>query len=114
MGDKKQSDCDLILNNVENVFESIDDCFDAAFDEKKSKMQVLGDIFGIGKSIVKLGWNGTKCAVKYTPKAVVTVAKYKREVVSVVTEEYGNMQKEMKEDALNEKIKRFKNNRSIK
>ncbi len=105
---RKKSDCDLILDDVENVFESIGGCFESAFDEKKSKMQVIGGIFGIGKSVLKLGWNGATCAVKHTPQAVVTVAKYKREFIDTVTEEYQNYQKEQKEDALDAKMAKLK------
>ncbi len=106
--EEKKSDCDIILNDFENVFGSIGNCIDSAFDEKKSKMQVVGSIFGIGKAATKLLWNGTGCAVKHTPKAIVTAAKYKREFVDSVTEEIGNIQKQMKEDELDEKIKRLK------
>ena len=105
---KHKSDCDLILNDVENVFGSIGDCLESALDEKKNKLQVIGGIFGIGKSVLKRGWNGTKCAVKHTPQAVVTVAKYKREFVDTVTEEYQHFQKEQKEDALDDKIRQLK------
>ncbi len=108
MGNKKRNDCDIILNDFENVFGSIGNCIDSAFDEKKSKMQVVGSLFGFGKSVAKLGWHGTTCVVKNTPKAVVTAAKYKREFVDSVTEEIGNIQKQMKEDELDEKIKRLK------
>ena len=105
---KKQSDCDIILNDVENVFGSIGDCLDATFDEKKSKIQVVGGLWGIGKSILKLGWHGGTCAVKHTPKAIATVADAKRKLTDGITEEYSKYQKELKEDALNEKIKRLK------
>jgi len=71
-------------------------------------MQVAGSLFGLGKSIAKTGWDTGSCAVKHTPKAIVTAAKYKREFVDSVTEEISNIQKQMKEDELNEKIKRLK------
>ena len=109
--EEKKSDCDVMLNDVENVFGSLGNCidsaFDTAFDEKQSKMQVVGSIFGIGKAATKLLWNGTGCAVKHTPKAIVTAAKYKREFVDSVTEEISKVQKQMKEDELDEKIKRL-------
>ena len=107
MRKRRQSDCDIIMNDFENLFGSIGNCFDTVFDEKKSKMQAVGSLFGLGKSIVKTGWDTGSCAVKHTPKAIVTVAKYKREFVDSVTEEIGNIQKQMKEDALNDKIKRL-------
>lgn len=110
---RKKNDCDLILDDVENVLGSIGDCFESAFDEKKSKMQVVGGILGIGKNVLKLGWNGTSCAVKHAPKAVVTVAKYKREFVDTMTEEYQNYQKEQKEDALDAKMAKLKTSRKV-
>ena len=104
----KQNDCDVILNDIENIFGSIGDCLDTTFDEKKSKMQVVGSIFGIGKSIAKFGWDATSCAVKHTPKAIATVANAKRELTETITDEYQKYQKEMKERELEEKIAQFK------
>ncbi len=111
---KKQSDCDLLLNDVENVFGSLGSCLDSAFDEKKSKMDVVKGAFGFGKNLLKFGFNGTKCAVKHTPKAIAIVADVKRKVIDGPTEEYSKIQKEMKEDALNEKIKRLQKNKRNK
>ena len=105
---RKQNDCDVIMNDFENLFGSIGNCINTAFDKKKSKMQAIGSIFGLLKPTSKLLWDGTSCAVKNTPKAVVTAAKYKREFVDSVTEEIGKVQKQMKEDELDEKIKRLK------
>ena len=107
MEKRRQSDCDIIMSDFENLFGSIGNCFDTVFDKKKSKMQVAGSLFGIGKSIVKTGWDTGSCAVKHTPKAIVTVAKYKREFVDSVTGEINKIQKQMKEDELEEKIKRL-------
>ena len=106
---KKKSDCDVIKGDVENVFGSIGNCFDAALDEKKSKLQVFGSFYGIGASLLKLGFDGTVCTVKHTPKALATVANVKRELTDNITDEYQKFQKEIKEDALNEKIKKLKN-----
>ena len=108
MKKRRQSDCDVIKNDFENLFGSIGNCFDTVFDEKKSKMQVVGSLFGIGKSIAKTGWDTGSCAVKHTPKAIVTAAKYKREFVNSVTEEISKVQKQMKEDELDDQIKRLK------
>ena len=110
---RKQSDCDIIKNDFEDLFGSLGDCFDTAFDEKKSKMQVVGSIFGFGKSVVKLGWHGTTCAVKHTPKAIATVANAKRELTDTITDEYQKFQKEMKEDELDKKIKRLKKENNL-
>ena len=106
---KKKGDCDVIKGDVENVFGSIGNCFDTALDEKKSKLQVFGSFCGIGVSLLKLGFDGTVCTVKYTPKAIATVADAKRKVIDGATDEYQKFQKEIKEDALNEKIKKLKN-----
>ena len=108
MRKKQKTDCDVILNDVENVFGSIGSCFDVAFDDKKSKMDVAKGIFGVGKNILKFGWDTGSCAVKHTPKAIATVADAKRKLVDGATEEYSKYQKELKEDALNEKIKQLK------
>jgi len=100
----EKSHCDIILNDAENVFESIDRIFDTALDENKTKMQVAGSIFGFGKNLLKFGYHTTACAAKNTPKAVVSVAKYKRELTDTITEEISKIHKEIKEDALDQKI----------
>ena len=111
---KKQNDCNLLLNDVENVFGSLGNSIDAAFDERQTKMDVAKSVFGIGKNLLKFGFNGTKCVVKHTPKAIATAADMKRKVIDGTTEEYGKFQKEMREDALNEKIKQLKYNKKEK
>lgn len=105
---KRQSDCDVILDDFDDLFGSIGNCLDAAFDEKKSKMQVIGGIFGLLKPASKLLWDGTSCAVKNTPKAIATVASIKREITDTVTEEYYKYKKELKEQELAEKIAQLK------
>lgn len=110
---KKKSDCDIILDDVENVFGSIGNCLDTVLDERKSKMQVVGGVFGIGKSLLKFGWHGTTCVVKNTPKAIATVANTKRELTDTVTNEYQKYQKEIKEDALNDKIAKLKQKTTV-
>ena len=104
---KNQSDCDLLLSGVEQVFGDIGKCFDTAFDERKTKMQVVGSLFGASKSLLKFGWNAGSCAVKHTPKAIVTVANAKRELTDTLASEYQKFQKEQREEALEEKIKRI-------
>ena len=108
MGKRRQSDCDLLLGDVESVFGSLGDCLDAAFDEKKSKMDVAKGALGIGKNLLKFGFNGTKCVVKHTPKTVVTVANAKRKLTDTIASEYQKFQKEQREQALEEKIKLLK------
>ena len=108
-GQKKSvSDCDILSNDVENVFGSIGKCFDNALDDRKSKMQVLGSVFGILGATTKFLFHGTTCVVKNTPKAIATVANAKRELTDTIANEYQVYQKELKEDALNEKIKQLK------
>jgi hypothetical protein len=104
---KNQSDCDLLLNDAEQVFGDIGKCFDTAFDERKTKMQVVGSLFGASKSLLKFGWNAGSCAVKHTPKAVATVVAAKRELTETITEEYYKYQKEQKEMELEAQIKRI-------
>lgn len=108
-GEKKsESDCDILLNDAENVFGSIGKCFDNALDDRKSKMQVAGSVFGILGATTKFLFRGTTCVVKNTPKAIATVANAKRELTDTIANEYQEYQKELKEDALNEKIKQLK------
>ncbi|MCD6653567.1 MAG: hypothetical protein LT067_02195 [Sulfurovum sp.] len=108
---QKKSDCEVILKDVENIFGSIGNCFDTALDDKKSKMQVVGGIFGIGKSLLKFGWDAASCVVKHTPKAIATVANAKRELTDTIQEEYRNHQRQIQEDALDEKIRQLKYNK---
>ena len=111
---QQKSDCDLLLNDVENVFGSLGNSIDAAFDERQTKMDVAKGVFGIGKNLLKFGFNGTKCVVKHTPKAIATVADAKRKLTDGISEEYTKYQRELKEDALNEKIRRLKSNKKEK
>jgi len=69
---------------------------------------VAGIIFGMGKNLLKLGFDGTVCAVKNTPKAIATVADAKRKLIDAGTEEYYKAKKKQEEQALEEKIRRFK------
>ncbi|MDF1884129.1 hypothetical protein JHD49_09275 [Sulfurimonas sp. SAG-AH-194-C21] len=108
---KQKSDCDVILANTENVFKDLGNCFDTALDERKTKMNVVGSIFGVLGSLTKLTFNVTSCAIKNAPKAVVAVAAAKRELVGVIEEEYMDYKKQQKEDALNEKIKQLSQKR---
>jgi 16S rRNA C1402 (ribose-2'-O) methylase RsmI len=106
MGTMK-NDCDVLLTGVEDVVAGIGNCLESAFDSKKTKKNVVGSLFGLGKSLTKLAYNTTTCAVKNAPKAVVAVAAVKREVIMVIEEEINEYQKQKKEDALDEKIKQL-------
>lgn len=103
----KKSDCDILLNNTEDVFKDLGSCFESAFDEKKSKMSVVGSIFNLGKSLTRLTFNTGVCAVKNTPKVVVAVAAAKRELVNSIEEEIHEQQQQAKRDALDAKIKQL-------
>ena len=104
----EKNDCDVILNGIDNVFGNLGNVFDSALDEKKSKMQVVGSIFGFGGSVMKLGWNAGGCAIKHAPKAIATVASAKRELTDTITEEYHKYQIEQKEQELDDKIAQLK------
>ena len=78
-----------------------------AFDDKKTKMNVVGSIFGLTKSIGKLALNATGCAIKNAPKAVVAVAAAKRELVTAIEDEIHEQNKQAQKDALDEKIKQL-------
>ncbi len=111
---RKKSDCDLILDDVENIFGNLGNIVDSTLDDKKSKMQVVGSIFGFGGSVIKLGWNAGGCAIKNTPKAIATVASAKRELTDTITEEYYKHQKEQKEKALEDRIVQLKHKPNTK
>ncbi|GEM_PF-5885401 len=104
----KPSDCDFLLNEAEHTFVSLGKCFDTMLDERKTKVNVVGSIFSFGFLLTKLILNVAGCAIKNTPKAVVAIADIKREIIDAGTQEWSQYQKELKEDALNEKIKQLK------
>ena len=104
---KEKSDCDIIFDDAENMFNDLGNCFDTAFDKRKSKMNVVGSIFNLGKSLTKLTVNAGVYTIKNAPKAIVSVAAVKREVVTAITEEIHEHKKQVKIDTLNEKIKQL-------
>ncbi len=104
----RKNDCDILLDNAENAMNDLGRCFGSLLDEKQTKMDVVGTIFGFGKSLTKLTLNVGICAIKNTPKAVVAVASAKREFVNTLEIEYNNYQKQLKEEALDDKIKQLK------
>ena len=103
----KLTDCDLFIGNLENTLLDFEHCLDVVIDDRKTKMNVVGSIFGFGKSLAKLTLNVTGCAIKNVPKAVVAVAAVKREIITELENEYNQYQKELKEEALNKKIKQL-------
>jgi len=103
-----KSDCAVLEDNFINVFENLGECLDSVVDEKKTKMNVVGSLFGIVGSIGKLALNTTGCAIKNAPKAIVAVAAVKRELIEAGTQEWNKYQKQQKEEALHEKIMQLK------
>ncbi len=110
----KKTDCEILGDDFENVFTGIGDCFETAFDEKKTKKNIVGSIFNLGKSVTKLGWNLGTCAVKNTPKAITTIAAAKRELVQGIESGVNDYQKQVKKDALDEKIKHLQKKKYLK
>lgn len=104
----KPSDCDFLVDELEHTFDSLGNCFESMVDERKTKMNVVGSIFSFGFSLTKLTFNVAGCAIKNAPKAIVAVAALKREIIDAGTQEWNQYQKELKEDALEEKIKLLK------
>jgi len=106
--EQNPSDCDVLADKFEHTLDKLGDCFETVLDEKKTKMNVVGSIFGFGVSLTKLTLKVAGCAIKNTPKAIVTVAAVKREIVTDLENEYNQYKKELKEEALHEKIQRLK------
>lgn len=102
-----KNDCDILLQSAEESLHKLENCFDTAFDEKKSKKQVVGSLFGFGYSLTKLLFKTTTCAVKNTPKAVVAIAAVKRDIVNAIDEEIRESKREELQDAMDEKIKQL-------
>ena len=104
----KKNDCDIIIDSLEDTFSDLGDCFESVFDSKNSKRGVFGSLFSFTKSLTKLTFNTTSCAIKQTPKVIVAVADVKRELINGIEKEINEFQKEQKENALNDKIKQLK------
>jgi len=104
---EQPTDCDILIGKAENTLHSLENCFDTIVDEKKTKLNVVGSIFGFAFSLTKLTFNVAGCAVKNTPKAIVGVAAVKREIVADLENEYNQYQKELKEEALHDKIRQL-------
>lgn len=103
-----RNDCDFMIDEFEKTVDNLGDCFETAFDEKKTKINVVGSIFKFGFSLTKLTFNAAGCAIKNTPKAVVAVASVKRELITAIEDEIRENEKQQKEEALDEKIKQLK------
>ena len=106
--DMGRSDCEILKDDFGDLIGSIGECLETAADKNTTKLDVAGTIFGMGKNLLKLGFDGTVCAVKNTPKAIATVADAKRKLIDAGTEEYYKAKKKQEEQALEEKIRRLK------
>ena len=106
--DMGRSDCEVLKDDFGDLMGSIGECLETAADKNTTKLDVAGTIFGMGKNLLKLGFDGTVCAVKNTPKAIATVADAKRKLIDAGTEEYYKVKKEREEQMLEEKIRRLK------
>jgi hypothetical protein len=108
MSGVSRSDCEVIREDFEDVFESLEACVETLVDERRNKRAVIGGFFGILGSTSKLLWHGTGCAIRHTPKAIATVAAVKRELVETVTEELRTLEKERQELEIRERIMELK------
>jgi alpha-ketoglutarate-dependent taurine dioxygenase len=66
-----------------------------------------------GKLLLGLSWQATKFIVRNTPKAIVTLAHAKRELIDTIAQEYQNIQKHIREEQLNEKIRALKERKNV-
>ena len=103
-----RSDCEILRDDFEGVFESLETCVETLVDERRGKGAVVGSLFGILGSTSKLLWHGTGCAIRHTPRALATVASVKREIVETVTEELRQIEKERREREIRERILELK------
>ena len=110
---KRDHDCDLLLEDAEKTLGSLGACINSALDENKSKTDVTKEVFGLGKHLLKLGYDTTKCAVKYTPKAIATASRAKRELSHTATAAYQTLHKGYREQKLEEKIRQLRDTQSV-
>jgi hypothetical protein len=108
-----RSDCEIIKEDAEDLIGSIGECLETVVSKHTTKIDVVEGMFDIGKNLLKLGFDGTVCAVKNTPKAIATVADAKRKLIDAGTEEYYKIKKEMDEEALEKKISEMKDKYKI-
>jgi alpha-ketoglutarate-dependent taurine dioxygenase len=79
----------------------------------KNETTFLSILFEAIKLTFKVLWQVTKFIVRHTPKAVVTVAKAKRELTDTLVNEYQNIQKHIREEELNAKIRALKGRKNV-
>jgi len=108
-----KNDCDVLINDVENIFDDLGSCLVNTFDTRKSKASVVKSLFSFGGSLTKLAFDTTTCAIKNAPKAVVAVAAVKREIIDAIEEEVYDYQKQQKIDALDAQIKQLQLKKNV-
>lgn len=79
----------------------------------KNSTSFLSILFKAIKLAFKVLWQLIKFIVRHTPKAVVTVAKAKRELTDTISNEYQNIQKHIREEELNPKIRALKDKKQF-
>lgn len=60
------------------------------------------------KLMFRILWQLLKLIVRYTPLALITIAKAKREITNAVIDSYQDVQKRKREEELNAKIRGLK------
>lgn len=105
---KNHSDLDQLANDVEEVFGDLTNCINDVINIKETKSDVVKSFFSMGGSLANLAFNATSTVVTNTPKLVVAVADVKREIVNDIETGMRELQKQQKEEALEEKIKNLK------
>lgn len=108
-----KNDCDVLINDVENIFADLGSCLENTLDTRKSKASVVKSLFSFGGSLTKLAFDTTTCAIKNAPKAVVAVAAVKREIIDAIEEEVHDYQKQQKIDALDAQIKQLQLKKNV-
>jgi len=109
MQKKDKHSCDILVNDIENTFENLGYFFDALADDKKTKMKVVESLFKVFGNFIKFVWHSIFFTIKYTPKAIVSIANVKHEIVDEILNSHNEYNRQFKENALNEKIKKLNN-----
>ena len=104
----KKNDCEVVGDDIINVFSDIGECFETVVDEKKKTSSIFGNLFNVAKSTTKLVWDVGSCTVKHTPKAIVAIAEIKRDISDGIVKIHNEIEKEKLEAEFDEKIKKIK------
>lgn len=104
----KKTDGEILFDKLDNTAILLGDCVGAIIDENTTKKQVAGSVFKLGFSLTKLTFGVLGFAIKNTPKAVVAVSSAKKDLLEGIEKELNQIQKEIQEDKLREKIRQLK------